>query len=154
MSIDAIVRWFGKAVPKPSQKNFNVQLGCHVEEFVEMLETLQPLESYRGSQRSRLWAIKRDLHDLADDLKKGEILLMVSEENKEGFLDSVCDQIVTSTGAAYMLGMDVEGGLKEVSRSNDSKFSEQGIPMFDANGKITKGPRYKAPDLKPYLERE
>jgi predicted HAD superfamily Cof-like phosphohydrolase len=34
-----------------------------------------------------------------------------------------------------------------VNTSNWSKFSPEGEPYFDQNGKILKGPNYKAPDL-------
>jgi hypothetical protein len=43
--------------------------------------------------------------------------------------------------------MDIDKGLDIVSTSNWSKFDEQGQPIFDANGKIKKGPRYVPPHL-------
>lgn len=45
-----------------------------------------------------------------------------------------------------MLGMDIQGSLTEVNRSNWSK-SGNGQPVFDDNGKIKKGKDYYPPDL-------
>lgn len=39
MSIESIELWHKRARPEPTDKDFNVQLGCHLEEVVEMLGT-------------------------------------------------------------------------------------------------------------------
>ena len=41
-SLDKTLEWFAAAVPNPTDKNKVVQLGCHVEEFAEMLHALHP----------------------------------------------------------------------------------------------------------------
>ena len=65
-------------------------------------------------------------------------------------LDAVCDQIVTAVGVGYMMGFDVEGALKEVIRSNNSKMVD-GKFIFDENGKIAKPESFSEPNLKPFL---
>jgi len=40
MSVDSIEMWHKRARPNPTDKDFNVQLGCHFEEIVEMLDAL------------------------------------------------------------------------------------------------------------------
>ncbi|MEG9499874.1 hypothetical protein [Mannheimia indoligenes] len=62
----------------------------------------------------------------------------------------LCDQIVTAIGVAYMFGMDIQGALKEVADSNDSKF-ENGEPVFNEQGKIAKGKHYFSPNLKQFI---
>ena len=70
--------------------------------------------------------------------------------NKIELLDSLCDQIVTAIGVAHMLGMDIENALAEVNRSNHSKF-EDGKPVFNAQGKISKGVNYTPPKLGKFI---
>ena len=50
--IEQILKWIGKAVPAPTTKNMNVQVGCHVEEFAEM----DPEEFFVLIQRASLEA--------------------------------------------------------------------------------------------------
>ena len=49
-----------------------------------------------------------------------------------------------------MFGLDIEGALAEVIRSNYSKFVD-GKPVFDANGKIAKPATYSPPDLTAFV---
>lgn len=70
--------------------------------------------------------------------------------DKTELLDALCDQIVTAVGVAHMFGMNIEGALTEVNRSNWSKFVNE-APVFDENGKIAKGPDYTPPDLTEFL---
>lgn len=39
-TLQSIAEWHQQARPNPSDKDFNVQLGCHLEEVCEMLEAL------------------------------------------------------------------------------------------------------------------
>ena len=50
-----------------------------------------------------------------------------------------------------MMGFDIEGALKEVIRSNNSKMVN-GKFEFDDNGKIMKPDSYSEPDLKPFVK--
>ena len=56
----------------------------------------------------------------------------------------------TGIGLAYTIGADVDGGIDEVNSSNESKYVD-GQPLWDANGKIAKGPNYRRANLLPYL---
>jgi hypothetical protein len=49
--------------------------------------------------------------------------------------------------------MDIEGALREVANSNASKFVENREPIFNAQTKIMKGPRYQPPELDQYAVR-
>lgn len=145
MCIDAIVRWFKKAVPEPTPKNFNTQVGCHIEEFVEMLETME--SDIHNAEEYNF--IISTMKTFSNRVKSGKIKLTIVD--RVGFLDSVSDQIVTGVGAATFADMHPEGALLEVVSSNYSKFDERGEPIFDENQKIMKGPNYWKPNLERFV---
>lgn len=138
MSIDSIELWHRRARPEPTQENFNVQLGCHVEEFIEMLDAVKFNNTWTN--------LRYELVLLADRLKAN----MENAEivDRKEFLDSLADQIVTSVGVGHCAGMKTSDAVDAVSRSNWSKFNDEGFPIFNEHGKIAKGPNYK----RPYLE--
>lgn len=136
MTIPCIKQWFNLAAPTPTDKNRAVQLGCHAEEFAEMLTALG---FQHTSANVELWA----------NYMKSEFPGVMQPDRTE-LLDALCDQIVTAVGVAHMFGMDIEGALAEVNRSNWSKFVD-GKPTFDANGKIAKSQSYSKPDLTSFV---
>lgn len=142
-TIREIKSWFEKAVPEPSIENCSVQIGCHFEEVAEMVDALGFTASYSA-------------HELALMFKSRSspsiyTLERLDEKQKVDLLDALCDQIVTAVGVACMMGFDIEAALREVNRSNWSKFDEAGNPIFDRNGKIKKGEGYTPPDLESYI---
>ena len=130
--------WFELAVPEPTDKNQCVQLGCHYEEIVEMME-----ETYEDICHPLLDE-QAEYYKAIDGAEKVYI------RDNLAFLDSLCDQIVTALGVGYMFGFDMQSALAEVNRSNFSKF-ENGKPVFDENGKIKKGVNYSEPNLKEFV---
>lgn len=137
--------WFVRAVPKPTQKNICVQTGVHLEEVNEFLAELCTSDA---RLLSMVVHTRVALDKLATYLKKEAY--NISFPNKVATLDAICDQLVTATGVAWMLDMDPVGGLAEVNRSNWSKFVN-GMPQFDANGKIMKAGDYTPPKLDPFV---
>ena len=138
--IDNITLWHRRARPEPTEKDFNVQLGCHLEEFVEMLDALT-ISGYPGF----LKAIDT-IEEISEKLKNGT--LTVSTVNRVNLLDSLADQIVTAVGVGVCAKMDMDAAVEEVNRSNWSKFNYKGFPEFDENGKVKKGEHYRKPNLK------
>ena len=137
MSIDSIELWHRRARPDPVQENFNVQLGCHIEEFIEMLD---------ATKFNNTWTnLRYELVLLADRLKAN----MENAEivDRKEFLDSLADQIVTSVGVGHCAGMKTAEAVTAVNRSNYSKFDKNGYPIFNDSGKIAKGPDYAPPNL-------
>lgn len=130
--------WFEAAVPDPTDKNRAVQIGCHLEEVAEMGAALQDKD------------FSEMLSQTADEFKEGGTLQELFGPDhivdRKELLDALCDQIVTAVGVAHMFGMNIEGAMAEVNRSNFSKFVD-GKPMFNEHGKIAKGPNYTPPDL-------
>lgn len=141
--IDMINDWHARARPEPTVKDFDVQLGCHFEEIAECEDVLL-WKAEDDEDVAALQNLRKTLTRVADGLKKGRIEALI--HNREEFLDSLCDQIVTAVGVAHCADMDVVGALAAVDQSNWSKYVD-GKPVFDANGKITKGPDYVKPDL-------
>lgn len=137
--------WFVRAVPKPTEKNLCVQVGVHLEEVNEFMYEMQTNDM---QLLARIARAKESMQELSDYLKTQAANLAFT--NREATLDSICDQLVTATGVAWMLGMDPVGGLAEVNRSNWSKF-DNGLPIFSEHGKIVKGPSYTKPDLNPFV---
>ena len=147
MSIDSIELWHKRARPNPTEKDFSVQLGCHMEEFVEMIAALR-FTHKNGTgvelpgKNSMLY---QQVKDFADGLKAGRITADVADRRE--LVDSLADQIVTSVGVGYTANMKTAHAVNIVNTSNWSKFSPEGQPYFDQNGKILKGPNYVPPAL-------
>ena len=137
--ISDIKGWFELAVPTPTDKNRAVQIGVHFEEVLEMLQTLPTNHP----------CLRDDLADIANDYKRRQEVSH-EEPDRIELLDALCDQIVTAVGVAHMMGFNLPGALAEVNRANWSKFVD-GAPLFDSNGKITKGPLYLPPRLAPFV---
>ena len=143
MSLEKTKQWFERAIPEPTIEQACIQVGCHVEEFSEMIDSI----NLGGS----------DLHhELLDESTSFKVNCSdyyrhkIEDCDKEALLDSLVDQIVTAVGVGHMMGMDVLGALEEINRSNFSKF-EDGKPVFDSNGKITKGKDYVKPNLEKFV---
>lgn len=137
-----VKKWFTSAVPNPTDKNLQVQIGVHIEEFAEMLETFTGNDKH--SQK-----IIQNLFDAAKlaakEFKTGSAGCFIND--RKACLDSLGDQIVTAVGIGHMAKLNVPVGLERINTSNWSKFTENGEPIFDENGKIKKGSRYQKPDL-------
>jgi len=147
MSIDSIALWHKRARPNPTDQNFNVQLGCHLEEVVEMIEALR--FTYKNGTGVEMPGknsmIYQQVKDFSDGLKAGRITAEVADRKE--FVDSLADQIVTSVGVGHCANMNITKAVDIVNTSNWSKFSPEGQPYFDQNGKILKGPNYVPPAL-------
>lgn len=141
MSIESINLWHSRARPTPDAAQFNVQLGVHLEEIVEMLGTFE-LESHLTN--SVLQESVNNLDWLAKRLKANMSTATITD--RKGFLDAIADQVVAGTGAAYCAGMNAPEAVRRVDSSNWSKFVD-GQPVFDENGKIAKPATYKPVDL-------
>lgn len=137
-----IALWHKRARPNPTEIDADVQIGCHFEEIVEMLDAMEGADPLT---RNRIAVARQALAMLAEGLKSKSYEVEIID--RVALLDALCDQVVTSIGVAHCLGMNIDKGLDIVSTSNWSKFTEDGQPIFDANGKIRKGQRYVPPHL-------
>ena len=141
MSIKSIIRWFEIAKPQPTSMDVAVQVGCHYEEVSEMLEATN---NYG------------DLSDLADFYKDGFGNDNVVNFDRLALLDALCDQVVTAIGVGVLMGFDMAAAIKEVDRSNWTKFAKDQdgkyVPYIRPDGKIGKNPEtYQEPQLADYV---
>lgn len=142
LNIKPILEWFQQAKPNPTTEDACVQIGCHYEEFDKMLISLTDFDCDVGSHSNKYKEKDNDYLLNIDQLYDAERIEL---------LDSLCDQIVTAIGVAYMLGFDIEKALAEVNRSNWSKFVD-GKPQFNEQGKISKPESYSPPELKEFIK--
>ncbi len=76
----------------------------------------------------------------------------VKEKNLKEVADSLTDILYVTYGAGHAFGIDLDKCFDEVQRSNMSKLSEDGKPIYNENGKVMKGPKYFRPDLKKFIK--
>ena len=147
MAIESIELWHKRARPHPTEKDFSVQLGCHMEEFVEMIAALR--FSHKNGTGVELPGknsmLYQQVKDFADGLKAGRITADIADRRE--LVDAVADQVVTAVGVGHTANMKTARAVDIVNTSNWSKFSPDGQPYFDQNGKILKGPNYVPPAL-------
>ena len=144
--ITQTTHWFELAHADQGYQKRIVQLGVHFEEVGEMLAALK---SGDFDTSVLLDEAQIAMETLAAHLKQNSKTLHISAE-RVLLLDSLCDQAVTAAGVAYDFGFKYPQALREVNRSNFSKFVN-GAPVFDENGKIKKGPDYTPPNLISYV---
>ena len=148
--VESILNWFKKANPVPDNKSIAVQIGCHIEEFREMLKSLQWVDEEKiNAAYTQLTEVETLFKSLGSSPKTIDFQSM-NQEQKVELLDSLADQTVTATGIAYRMGFKFKEALNEVSASNWSKF-ENGEPVRDSNGKILKGKNYFKPNLNQFV---
>lgn len=139
MSADQIELWHKRARPSPTADDFNVQLGCHFEELEEMMRAI------KGSDYELWEDVRLQVLVLSKLLKGGHMVATIADRKE--LLDSLADQVVTSIGVGHCAGMKTADAISAVNRSNYSKFDKNGMPIFNEQGKVMKGPDYAPPDL-------
>ena len=147
MNIDLIQVWHSKARPEPTNRDFDVQLGCHLEEIAEMLLSLtfhckhNPHFTHGGNTD-----LYSQVTRWAGFLKSGDYSATIRHRNE--FLDAIADQVVTGIGVAHCAKMHPSEAIRRVNTSNWTKLDTvTGEFLRDDNGKIMKPPGYKPPNL-------
>ena len=82
-----------------------------------------------------------------DELKEA-----METKNLKEIADALTDILYVTYGAGYAYGIDLDKCFKEVQRANMSKLGSDGNPIYHENGKVKKGPNYKEPNLKQFVE--
>jgi hypothetical protein len=142
MTLESIELWHKRARPHPDAAAFNIQLACHLEEIAEMFEVV----SVSVGQDDASFPLWYQLKALSDGLKAGELHATINAGERQQFLDSLADQVVTAVGVGHCAGMRTAEGIERVNTSNWSKTVD-GEFQRDAQGKITKPATYVPPNL-------
>ena len=86
--------------------------------------------------------IDEEFNELKDAINENDLIEVA---------DALTDILVVTYGAGVAFGIDLDKCFKEVHRSNMSKLSEDGKPIYNEFGKVMKGKNYFKPNLKQYL---
>ena len=141
-----ITEWFRRAKEFPTEDDLLVQIGCHYEEMGEFCDAADSQKDSTNILQFKADACKVKAVHAKNNLDR----ILNDKECKREVIDALADTVVTAIGVLYKLTGDPIGVLAEVNRSNWSKF-ENGMPVYDENGKIKKGEHYSKPDLDRFI---
>ena len=82
-------QWFEQAVPNPTTKNLEVQLGVHLEEVAEMMVAFT-VETRSGISFMKWEDCLQDIEEIATLLKTGQ--LKITSVDANAVLDGITDQ--------------------------------------------------------------
>lgn len=91
-----------------------------------------------------LTLIEEEFIELADAARSAS---KNPQAKKENFAKELADLLYVTYWLAARIGIDIDKAFREVHKSNMSKLGDDGKPVKRADGKVLKGPNYKAPDL-------
>jgi predicted HAD superfamily Cof-like phosphohydrolase len=89
--------------------------------------------------------IKEELEELNQAIK---------DRDMKEVADALTDILYVTYGAGHAFGVDLDKCFDEVQNSNMSKLGSDGKPIYNANGKVMKGPNYFKPDLNKFLKND
>lgn len=141
--------WLHACGKDKTNGNLSVQIGCHIEEFVEFLDQLEVYDP-NSLTIHRLRVASELLSSFASGLKRGIERARIPEQSRERALDALCDMEVTGNGVAYLAGFDKVSADQAVLAANEAKLVD-GKPVILEGGKIGKPAGWKAPDLSPFV---
>jgi predicted HAD superfamily Cof-like phosphohydrolase len=139
--------WLKACGKEPSPENLSLQIGCHIEEFCELLSVLR-IES--EGYAKLIERTRTDLEWFASKLKRREQQVYIPIHLRADALDALCDAEVTGNGVAYLAGFDKPQADLAVLASNDAKLVD-GKPVILEGGKIGKPEGWKPPELRGFI---
>lgn len=141
--------WLAACGKDQTSDNLSVQIGCHIEEFVEFLNCL---EFYDGDNidEARVLVACDLLESVAERLKRAYQTASIPYHCRHHALDALCDSEVTGNGVAHLAMFNKDAADKAVLDSNDAKLVN-GKPVILEGGKIGKPPGWSAPDLRAFI---
>ena len=113
-----------------------------METFGQMVRT-KPQFPDEKTMKLRYDLIKEELTELEHAMKT---------KNLKEIADALTDILYVTYGAGFAYGIDLDKCFKEVQRANMSKLGKDGKPIYNDRGKVMKGPNYRAPNLKQFVE--
>ena len=117
------------------------KVGTFMKTFGQEVKT-KPSFNTEKINKLRIDLIKEELEELTEAMNNKDLLEVA---------DALTDILYVTYGAGHAFGIDLDKCFEEVHRSNMSKLSEEGKPIYNEFGKVMKGPNYFKPNLKQYL---
>ena len=117
------------------------KVGLFMKTFGQEIKDKPSFPSTKITQL-RYSLIKEELNELKEAIDKN---------NLKEVADALTDILYVTYGAGHAFGIDLDGCFDEVQKSNMSKLDENGKPIYNANGKVLKGPNYFEPNLKKFV---
>ena len=81
-----------------------------------------------------------------------ELKLAIQTKDLKETADALTDILYVTYGAGHAFGINLDKCFNEVQKSNMSKLSTDGKPIYNDKGKVMKGPDYFKPDLNKFLK--
>ncbi len=108
----------------------------------------QEVKSKPGLSNVKINKLRVDLID--EELK--EFKHAIQTNDLKEVADALTDILYVTYGAGHAFGINLDKCFDEVQKSNMSKLSAEGKPIYNNKGKVMKGPNYFKPDLKKFLK--
>ena len=118
------------------------------EKVVEFMKTFgQEVKSNAEFPNEKIVDLRKKLiNEEFQELKDA-----INDKNIVEVADALTDILVVTYGAGAAFGINLDKCFDEVHRSNMSKLSEEGKPIYNEYGKVLKGPNYSPPNLKKFI---
>jgi len=114
-----------------------------VAEFMNAFgQTVETEPTWTSVSELRYSLIEEELKELRQALIERDIVEVA---------DALTDLLYVVYGAGHSFGIDLNKCFDEVNSSNMTKLGPEGKPIYREDGKVMKGPGYRAPDLKTLL---
>jgi len=114
-----------------------------VAEFMNAFgQTVETEPTWTSVSELRYSLIEEELKELRQALIERDIVEVA---------DALTDLLYVVYGAGHSFGIDLNKCFDEVHSSNMTKLGPEGKPIYREDGKVMKGPGYRAPDLKTLL---
>jgi predicted HAD superfamily Cof-like phosphohydrolase len=120
--------------------NFD-KVGTFMKTFGQEVKTKPSLSSDKIN-KLRIDLIKEELEELTEAMQKKDLLEVA---------DALTDILYVTYGAGHAFGINLDACFNEVQNSNMSKLGTDGKPIYNASGKVMKGPNYFKPDLSKFV---
>ena len=133
-----------------------MSLGDQARVFRETFnqEILDNISRY-GFIKKQLWDMQVGLiaEESVEFLAAADEVYADPENNdlREELVKELSDLVFVCFQFAAAFNIDLDKAMTLVFESNMSKLDERGMPIYREDGKVLKGPNYKAPDLSSCL---
>lgn len=138
------------------EPSVELQLQLVTEEAVELLEatssltqeaTLANMEAFLKEAADLLYVMIGAVIAAEALLAAGKAIPVTPLTTKAADLVNITEYILADAGDAFLDDDMMVEAFNRVHASNMSKMGEDGKPIYDGSGKVTKGPNYRKPDL-------